>query len=131
MDAISDTKFSKIFWYYDVWQNTYNKTNVEYRREMPDMNNFDGVNPVLIIIDDLMREADERITDIFTKRSHHFNISVFFITQNISHQGKVRRDISFNTKYVIYFKNPRDKAQISYLSRQLCPENTKFLQENT
>ena len=39
----------------------------------------------------------------------------------------VRR--SLNANYIIYFKNPRDRAQITYLARQIFPENVKFIQE--
>ena len=76
-----------------------------------------------------MRESNDKVVDLFTKGCHHKNISVFFITQNLFHQGKGQRDISLNAHYIIYFKNPRDRAQIQHLARQMCPENPKFLQE--
>jgi hypothetical protein len=34
-----------------------------------------------------------------------------------------------NAHYMIIFKNPRDAAQITYLARQISPENPKFLVE--
>ena len=37
------------------------------------------------------------------------------------------RNITLNSKYFTLFKNPRDKCQIVHLSRQMYPENTKFL----
>ena len=67
--------------------------------------------------------------DLFTKGSHHKNISVIFITQNIFHKGKGQRDISLNSMYLIIFKNPRDCAQIQHLARPICPQDPKFLQE--
>ena len=63
-----------------------------------------------------MREVDGRIVDIFTKGSHHRDLNVFYITQNLFHQGKGQRDISLNASYIIYFKNPRDKRQIKHLA---------------
>jgi len=39
---------------------------------------------VLLIIDDLVHETDERVANIFTKGSHHRNISVVYIVQNFS-----------------------------------------------
>ena len=41
----------------------------------------------LIVLDDLMAQSckDKRIADLFTKRSHHRNLSVIFIVQNIFH----------------------------------------------
>lgn len=124
-----DVDFSEVIWCYDEMQPLYNLENVNYSQGIPDINMFDGKQPKLLIIDDLMREADGRIVDIFTKGSHHRNLSVFYITQNLFHQGKGQRDISLNTSYIIYFKNPRDKTQIRYLSRQVCPENSKFVDE--
>lgn len=76
-----------------------------------------------------MRETTSGIVDIFTKGSHHRKVSVFYITQNLFHQGRGQRDISLNANYIIYFKNPRDRAQISHLARQIFPENTKFIRE--
>ena len=70
------------------------------------------------------------IVDLFTKSSHHENINVSFFSQNIFHQGHGQRDISLNASYIVIFKNPRDKAQIQHLSRQVYPENPKFLQES-
>lgn len=129
-----DVKFEKIIWYYDEWQplyqrNNYNNNDIQYRQGLPDTSEFTGLTPTLIILDDLMRESGGSVVDIFTKGSHHRNLSVFYITQNIFHQGKGQRDISLNAHYIIYFKNPRDMSQISHLARQLYPRNTKFIQE--
>lgn len=98
-------------------------------RGVPDIESFSDLKPRLIILDDLMREADSNVVDLFTKGSHHFNLSVVFITQNIFNQGKGRRDISLNTHYLVCFNNPRDRQQILTLSRQVNPENAKFIQE--
>ena len=78
-----------------------------------------------------MRESSlcDVILDLFTNGSYHKNISVIFITQNIFHKGKSQRDISLNTKYIVLYKNPRDRAQIQHLARQVYPEDPKFLQE--
>lgn len=63
------------------------------------------------------------VCELFTKGSHHKNISVILITQNVFHQGKYCRDISLNCKYLVLFKNPRDKSQVFPLARQVFPEN--------
>ena len=77
-----------------------------------------------------MRESSsDVILDLFTKGSHHKNISVIFITQNVFHKGKAQRDISLNTKYFVLFKNPRDKVQIQHLARQIHRENSLFLRD--
>lgn len=54
-------------------QPLYNLQNVNYFQGLPDLNMFDCKEANLIIIDDLMRESDGCIVDIFTKGSHHRN----------------------------------------------------------
>ena len=65
----------------------------------------------------------------FTKGSHHRNISVILITQNLFHQGNHCRTISLNAKYIVVLKNTRDKNQFTYLARQLFPEDSAGLYE--
>jgi hypothetical protein len=69
------------------------------------------------------------LTSLFTKGSHHMGISVFFVVQNMFHQGSQMRTISLNSHYIIAMKNPRDKNQIMHLGRQVCPEDTEFFQK--
>lgn len=87
--------------------------------------------PTLIILDDMMTDATSSnlVSELFTKGSHHRNISVVLITQNIFHKNKNSRDISLNAKYLVVFKNPRDKAQFNHLARQIYPENVGMLQK--
>ena len=126
---ICDVNFCEIVWYYAEWQPWYSQyPYIRFEEGLPNVT-FSNNNPRLVIIDDLMREADSKVVDLFTKGCHHKNISVFYITQNLFHQGKGQRDISLNAHYIVYFKNPRDKAQIHHLARQICPEDPKFLQE--
>ena len=82
----------------------------------------------LIVIDDQMIEAgkDNRIVNLFTKGSHHRNLSVLYIVQNLFHQGKGNRSISLNSHYLVLFKNPRDKLQILTLAKQMYPSETAW-----
>ena len=77
----------------------------------------------LIIFDDLMTEAkcDQRIADLFTKGSHHRNISIVYLTQNVFPQGKACRDIALNTQYLVLFNNPIDRQQVATLARRIYP----------
>ena len=71
---------------------------------------------------------DKRIADLFTRGSHHRNLSVIYIVQNIFHQGKEIRNISLNAHYNVLFKSPRDKQQVSTLARQVSPRRVqKFI----
>jgi len=48
------------------------------------MEDFD--DGTLLIIDDLMDETDETIAKLSTKGSHHRNVSVVFLVQNLFHK---------------------------------------------
>lgn len=135
IDEMSDTKFSRIIVYFGEWQPTYREygENVEFKEGLPQSSDFTSDSkPKLLIIDDQMNNPSTGtiVSDLFTKWSHHRNLSVFFITQNIFHQARGSRDISLNTSYIVLFKNPRDRAQIQHLARQIWPENPKFIQES-
>lgn len=81
----------------------------------------------LVIIDDMMRESNESVVDLFTKHSHHLSASVIFICQNIFHRNKGQRDISLNSHYIVAYKNPRDRSQITSLARQIAPGNSSYI----
>ena len=83
----------------------------------------------LVILDDLMQECGDsgEVANLFTKGSHHRDMSVMMLVQNIFHQGKAMRSISLNTHYMVLFKNPRDAGQIRHLAAQLFPGKVKFL----
>lgn len=133
IDQMVDVTFDRILFYYGEWQDGYKndiEKNIEFREGIPSPDDYshDPEKKKLVIIDDLMREATNNIiVDLFTKGSHHKNISVIFITQNIFYKGQ--RDISLNTNYIVLFKNPRDRAQITHLARQIFPEDPRFLQQ--
>ena len=76
-----------------------------------------------------MSEADERVTRIFTKISHHRSMSVIQVVQNIFGKNKEQRTISLNSHYIVIFKNPRDKSQIINLGKQIYPGQNEFVRE--
>ena len=93
------------------------------------MEDFDGSQPTLLIVDDLMIETNEEIANMFTKGSHHRNASVVFLVQNLFHKNKHVRTISLNSHYMVLFKNPRDASQFASLVRQMYPNKSAFAVE--
>jgi hypothetical protein len=93
---------------------------------------LEGYKNSLVIIDDLMSECskDQRVSDLFTRGSHHRGISVMYLTQNLFPPGKQSRTISLNSHYMIIFKNPRDSLGIATLARQMYPKNVNYLLES-
>ena len=82
----------------------------------------------LIVFDDQMIDDGkyQRIVKLFTRGSHHRNLSVIYIVQKVIHQGKGSRSISLNSHHLVLFKNPRDKLQILTLAKQMYPGRTIF-----
>ncbi|RWS29454.1 hypothetical protein B4U80_09714 [Leptotrombidium deliense] len=126
----------KIVYFYSMKQPLYDEISashpfIKFVKNI-DQNIIENHNPckkAVIVIDDLMSEAtnNQYICDLFTKGSHHKNLSVILLLQNFFCKGNFNRTISLNTQYIVLFKNPRDKTIIRYIARQLCPENTSFV----
>jgi len=101
-------------------------TPVEFIQGLIDAEQFDGTKNNLLIIDDLMSECKDNkdIANLFSVFSHHKNISVFLVTQNIFIKGKCSRDINLNSTNLIIFNNPRDRMQIRVLGQQMFPKKS-------
>ena len=121
-----------IVWCYGIYQKHFDDVkNVQFREGLPDVNDFHASDgPTLLIIDDLMAETNSNTTSIFTKGSHHKDISVVYLTQNLFYGSKHNRTISLNTHYLVLFRNPRDATQIEFLARQMYPANPKYLTQS-
>ena len=89
---------------------------------------FKNTGGSIVIIDDFGQDLGKDIVDVFTVLSHHANIVVFLLLQNIfTKAGGYCRDVSLNSSHVIVFQNHRDKSQIQHLARQICPSNPKHI----
>lgn len=77
-------------------------------------------HPGILILDDFMRNSseDEHILHLFTKVSHHCNVTCLYLTQNLFPLGKFSRSISLNAHYIIVFNNPRDTLSVRTLAQQ-------------
>lgn len=90
----------KIVWYYGEWQDMYSTIRgVEFIEGLPDVK--DLPKKTLVVIDDLMAETDDRVTKLFTKASHHRDISVVYIVQDLFSKNREHRSISLNAHYLI------------------------------
>ena len=120
----------RIVYYYSVYQTTFDQyPDVEFVEGLPDLNMFDGVKQTLLIIDDLMHETNKVVSKLFTRVSHHKNVSVVYLTQNLFNNNKHNRTISLNAHYMILFKNVRDATQVQCLARQLYPRNSEAMMQ--
>ena len=112
-----------VIWFYGEWQPLYDTLlgTVEFREGLADLSTLNGNKRTLVIIDDLMTETDKSVSNLFTKGSHHRNLSVLHLVQNVFDKNKHTRTISLNAHYLVIFKNPRDASQITHLAKQMYP----------
>ena len=124
---IIDPPPERIVWVYREWQPAYAslQPKVKFVYDYPDDDEVLVSNPHkrhVLVFDDLMgsKKASDHIVEWFTRKGHHRNTSVIYITQNLfDKNNKNQRTISLNAHYMVLFKNPRDKSQIEVLARQL------------
>ncbi len=97
--------------------------------EISDSFKSDETN-MLVIDDQMCGSSRDRkyIEKLFTQGSHHKNLTVILIVQNLF--VKELRTISLNTHYFVLLKNSRDRTQIRVLGQQMFPDNPKFLAES-
>jgi hypothetical protein len=114
--------FENIVWYHSENNAQHHLKNVSFVKGVPDFENHENV-PTLIVLDDLMDSLMDstKVSELFTKESHHRNISLVLITQNLFHQGPTSRHIPLNSKNIFVFKSPRDKTQIFKLGSSSLP----------
>jgi hypothetical protein len=113
---------------YGEYQPVFNDyPDVIFHEGLPDISQFYGHDGILLILDDLMSETHDSVSNIFTKVPHHRNVSVMYLSQNLFYKSKQTRTMSWNAHYTVHFKNPRDAMQVSTLARQMYPGQNKFL----
>ena len=112
-EHMTNGSVEKIIWLFGEYQLAY----IELSQKFPDISFIEGIlenlneyiNPKLrnlIVINDLMSEtgSDKRITNLFPNGSHHRNLSVILLLQNLFYNGKESQNISLNAHYIVLFK---------------------------
>ena len=105
----------KIHYCYGAWQDGFRDmkdAGVQFHEGIPTTFHLQKRLPKggILVLDDLMAEGgdDKQLLDLFTKRSHHQDITVLYLCQDMFPPGKYAKSISRNAHYVVAFKNPRD-----------------------
>lgn len=133
LENLTDLKYKQIFWFYselNAKPTTIANKAIKYHQGLPTDFTNSTLEPILVVLDDLMYESSShtpQVMQLFTRKSHHANISVCLLTQNIFNKGKFTRDISLNATHIVLFKTPRDQQQYLYLFRQICPQQAASL----
>ena len=124
-----------VLWCHGQWQKFYEQpvkgVKITYHDGLADERTIKKIKPDIIVVDDLMNEVcDNRdMSNLFTKTSHHMNISVIFIVQNMFKKGKEIRDIRLNCHQLIILKSPQDMFQVQTMGRQIFPSYSKAFNE--
>ena len=91
---------TSITYCYAHWQDKYKYLKekiplVQFYEGLPSNTYFNTLSNALVVIDDLMDASmsNQSMMNMFTERSHHQNISVILMMQNIFHQGSKSRSI--------------------------------------
>jgi hypothetical protein len=131
VELMVDTSFAQIYYCYSEWQASYSKIatlpNVQMVEGVPNLQRLkEATGSSLVVIDDLMAEISKSptLTAIFTKAVHHWNLSCIHIVQNLFYANT--RTARINASYIILFKSPGDRLQVSTLARQMFPGQTKM-----
>ena len=76
-----------------------------------------------------MEEAgsSKTLQNLFTKVSHHRNLTIMYLFQKMYNAAIGQRTVSLNTHYNVAFKNPRDPGQFRCLARQMHPGDFYWL----
>ena len=118
----------RIVYCYRHWQKLYNtlrmsNPSIRWQQGLPNSVLVEKLEDTIVVIDDLMEAgmSDPTLMSMFTEGSHHRNISVIFIVQNLLHQGRRSRSLNLNTQYLVLYKNPRDMQQIKTIAQQMYP----------
>lgn len=134
--TLFDPPPARIVWAYGQENNQQNIKisaackNIKFHEGIPaNLDEFDEKENNLLVLDDLMDEIGKspECSNLFTKGSHHKNITAIAIVHNLFNQEKFSRTISLNSLYYVIFNSPRDRQQIRYFGRQIYPDHPKFI----
>lgn len=127
-------KISKIIYCYTYLSDDL----VEFQRKYPHFVLTDSITEAkemivedsILIIDDKMIEMTNRtvqaqINDIFIRGVHHLKYNCILLVQNLFHESL--RVVLSNLTYMCVFNNPKNKFAITYLAKQISPENFKYI----
>ena len=139
---IFSTVPARVFWFYAVHQPIYLQMKreglvhelLDVTKNMPTYESIaDQVSPYknrggsIVVFDDCLSLISKEFENIFCRLSHHENLGIFFMTQNLMYQSPIYRTMSLNAHYFVVMKTDRALAQVGILGKQICPENIKFI----
>ena len=133
-----DKDINNICWFYSLETKSVKNFAIEFKDKIPitfvkglpeNIEDYiDDTKTNLFIFDDLMDQATQSsvISDLFTKGSHHRNISIILIVQDFFYNGNsnsgFRKTISRNANLLCLFCNYLDSSSISTIGARIMPK---------
>lgn len=125
-----ETEPRKIIYIYKHWQPMYSQIStdnkhVQFLDSLPSEEELKtlvkGSKHSLLICDDMIREIGSNgfICDVFTRLSHHLNLTTILLVQNLSLPGKFNSTLCRNAHVSILMKSAREAYGIRTLGVQL------------
>ena len=129
-DTLFEHKPDKILFIFKHWQPIYQSiesenSNVSFLNQIPGedelLNLTSGNKHSMLICDDMLTElcANSFILSLFTRLSHHLNISTILLLQSHSIPNKFSSILNRNCHYTILMRSPRDAHAIRAIGCQL------------
>lgn len=131
--------FSTVVYCYGTsWQPVFDdmlkaKTSIIFKEGMPTNDELELLSNdkahTCLTLDDLMTEINatpKSIEKLWTVHSHHYKMSVIYLTHNMYQKSPSARTISLNTQIFVLFRNHRDAQQIQYFGRQIYGNKSSF-----
>ncbi|GFY41062.1 uncharacterized protein TNIN_293251 [Trichonephila inaurata madagascariensis] len=118
---------NKIIWCYGIYQKLFEKmSDIEFHEGIP--SDVENITNALIIIDDLMNEVgdDKKLSNLFTKGSHHRDIS-----RQATDFLSIRQMYPSQSKFLLESYDDATKAPYGYLFMDLKPETNERLRIRT
>ena len=135
-ERLIDTFPTRLIWVYSEWQEDYDKITtiypeIEFMKGYSD-DIYDSLEPSdrnLLILEDQLSEASstKSLANRFTKGSHHRNVTILYLVQNMFDKGRSSRTVSLNSHYTVVFRNLRDQSQFRTMARKILPKNSDCL----
>eukprot|EP00794_Sanderia_malayensis_P013613 gene13613-biopygen10891 len=137
----------RIYWFYGTYdqkqENCLKEIYDGFRDELQDANDSsialhtipglesqqaetakEEMRDAIVILDDLMDEMmkNDKMSQFFTRESHHRNLCMFFVWQDIFPKHKHGSTISKNTDYKIIFDNPSCRDSVRRMLGKMYPK---------
>lgn len=120
-----------VIYFYNVWTDEFEKHKHlvhDWIQESPTLEvivdkcePFKDKGGSIVIVDDYGSDIAKELKQVFTVHSHHLNINIFLLVQNLFPNDNFYRELSRNATHTLVFPNNRDKKQLQCFASQVFP----------